>query len=336
MKMQSKGLFKKRQFNVGLDVGNYCVKSVKLEILKDLVELVDYYSSNVGSSQVQAIKNVAGHSDIKLVNASCAGTSSIIRYVSFPKMNADELKKALKFEAQKFIPFSVQEVNLDAAIIRNDLPDNKMLIAIAAVKKEFLNQRLKLIQDADLKINFIDVDSLALINAFNFNYKAVQKPKTIALLNIGSIFTNLNILEEGIPALSRDMNIAGNNFTQKISEILSLDLSAAEEFKLNPDKERLNKVAPLIESIASTLANEIRVSFDYYESQSASSVSKIFLTGGGSLFLGLKDALSNLLGIEVEIWDPFRIIKINANVNLDKLRQVGPQFAIAVGLALRQ
>ena len=148
--------------------------------------------------------------------------------------------------------------------------------------------------------------------------------------------SNLNILENGLPVLSRDIYIAGNNFTQKTADILELDFKSAEELKLNIDREKLDKVVIAAESVLSDLAKELRVSFDYYESQNASSVIKIFLSGGGSKFSGLKDMLANLLGIEVEYWDPLRQISITDSVDSKEAKALSSQLAVAVGLALRK
>jgi type IV pilus assembly protein PilM len=219
-----------------------------------------------------------------------------------------------------------------------------MLVLLAAVKKEFINQRLKMIQAAGIKTNIVDLDSIALINAFNFNYSKnsnsdsdTLKHKTVAILNIGAASSNLNILEDGIPRLSRDIQIAGNNFTQKLQEILGVDFKTAEELKLKADdKERLDKVISAGEAALSNLSGEIRTSFDYYESQSDSSVGKIFLSGGGSRFRGLKDTLANLLGIEVEYWDPLRKISASSNIDVEKAKELSGQLAVAVGLALRK
>jgi len=90
-----------------------------------------------------------------------------------------------------------------------------------------------------------------------------------------------------------------------------------------------------VESVLSNLATEIRTSFDYYESQNASSVFKIFLSGGGAKFSGLKEKLAHLLGIEVENWDPFSRIQINEAVGTEKIKAISGQLAVVVGLALR-
>lgn len=323
--------FSKERFAAGLDIGAHTVKFVKLKFLKDQVELA-------GFELEPAQFNLQKLQDIQVVNMAVSGPATIIRYVNFPRMNEDELKRSLRFEAQKHIPFSVEEVNLDSYVLKEDLPDNKMLVLLAAVKKEIVSQRLKLIEDAGLKVNLIDVDSVALVNAFNFNYPKDDKRehRTIALLNIGALMSNLNILEDGIPCLSRDIHLAGNSFTQKLADIFGIDFKAAEDLKLNPDKERAQKINAAVESVLTNLAAEIRTSFDYYESQSASTVAKIFLSGGSVLFAGIKDMLVNLLGIEeAEFWDPLKQINIPSGIDSGRAKAKSAQLAVAVGLALR-
>jgi len=337
-KFKLKPAFGKEKFSFGLDIGTHSIKYVKLKLLNGSAELVGL-DLLTGSLDVEAVlKNIKQSQGVDFVNISLSGPSTVIRHVNFPKMNEAELKQALKFEAQKHIPFSVEEVVLDSFILKEGLPDNKMLVLIVAAKKDFLNQRLKLVEDAGLKVNLIDIDSLALTNAFNFNYPQEDNPKhkAVALLNIGSSMSNLNILENGMPRLSRDIHIGGNNFTQKLMEVFSLDFKAAEELKINPDTERAKAVTATVESVFSNLVSNIRTSFDYYESQGTTSVSKIFLNGGGSKFTGLKDALANLLGIEVESWDPLRNIKLPNGADSNKINMLSGQLAVAVGLAIRK
>ena len=341
--LKLKNKFNRDIISAGLDIGTSSVKLIKLKFSKESVELCGFNFEPIRAESALAdeLKAILHSQAIKRVNISVSGTAVMIRYADFPKMKEDELRQSLKFEAQKYFPFSIGDVNLDGRILIPVLPDNKMLVLLAAVKKEFINQRLKLIQDAGIKSNIVDIDSIALINAFNFNYSKDSdsdslKHKTIALLNIGASLSNLNILEDGIPHLSRDIQIAGNNFTQKIQEALGVDFRTAEELKLKPVKEKLGEISSAGESVLSNIAGEIRTSFDYYESQSASSVGKIFLSGGGSVFAGLKDALTNLLGIEVEYWDPLRQINISSNIDAKKAKELSGQLAVAIGLALRK
>lgn len=333
-----KNNFSKDKFSIGLDIGTQMVKMVKLRFSKGQAELFDFNLEPFPSDAQKVLENIKHSQGAYTLNLSVSGPATIIRYVNFPRMNEGELKGALKFEAQKHIPFSINEAELDSYIIKEDLSSNNILVLLAAVKKEFLAQRLKIIEEAGLKANVIDMDSLALINAFNFNYSGEEgvDNKAIALLNIGAAISNLNILERGTPRLSRDIHIAGNNFTQKIMDMLNMDFKSVEELKLNPQQANADKVSAAIDSVSANLAVEIRTSFDYYESQGALSVAKIFLSGGSSLFAGLKDMLANLLGIEVEYWDPLRQIAISPTVDSQRLKMFSRQLAVAAGLALRK
>ena len=332
-----KNQFAKERISFGLDIGTQTTKLVKLRFAKDIVELCGFEFEPTQETTQEVLKKIRQSTGADSLNLSVSGQATVIRYVNFTNMNKEELHKALKFEAQKHIPFSVEEVNLDACILKDNLPDNKMLILLAAVKKELVNQRIKMMEEASMRVNLIDIDSLALVNAFDFNYLAEEQKaaKTVALLNIGASMSNLDIVDDGSPRLSRDIHIAGNNFTQKLADIFAKDFKSAEEMKINPQADEANKVAAAVESVLANLAGEIRTSFDYYESQNASSVGKIFLSGGGSKFTNLKDMLSNLLGIEVEYWDPLKNITIAEGLDQEKIKAYSGQLAVAVGVALR-
>ncbi len=326
----------KDKFSIGLDIGTQSIKCVKLKV-NGGTELAAFDLEEAQLDPVEILKKIKHAQDADLVNISFCGSSTVIRYVNFLKMSKSELKQALKFEAQKHIPFSLNEVNLDAEILRDDLPENKMLVLIAAVKKELIQQRLKVLENSALRPNVIDIDSLALVNAFNFNY---PKPETLenksaCLLNIGSAISNVSIITNGIPVLSRDIHSAGANFTKKLMDIFSIDFKEAEKLKINPGADNANKVKAAVESVLTNLAGEIRTSFDYYESQNTSNVIKIFLSGGGSKISGLTEMLNASLGIPVEVWDPFKQIKISDKLDSQKLSQLSGQFNVAVGLALR-
>ncbi len=327
----------KGRISIGLDIGTQSIKCVKLKINNGAIELVAFDLEESQLDPVEALKKIKHAQSADLVNISFCGSATVIRYVNFLRMSKPELRQALKFEAQKHIPFSLDEVNLDAEILIDGLPENKMLVLIAALKKEFVQQRLKSLEAAGLRPNIIDIDSLALVNAFNFNYPKVEVPegKSICLLNIGSTISNISIIDNGVPRLSRDIHSGGANFTKKLMDIFGIDFKAAEELKLNPDPEKADKVKAGVESVLTGLASEIRTSFDYYDSQNTSNVARIFLSGGASKLSGLKEMLAGFLGIEVESWDPFKQIKISDSIDEAKLNQFSSQFNVAVGLALR-
>ena len=329
----------KETINYGIDIGTHSVKLVKLKVSEEKAELLAFDAEPLQLDLSVVLKKIRErHSGMDALNIAASGQSSVIRYIDFPHMNIAELKQALKFEAQKYITFLNNEVNLDAAILKDNLPDNKMFVLLAAVKKDWLGLRMRSIEAAGLRVSTVDIDSLALVNAFNFNYASDEqlKNKAIALLNIGAAVTNLSILDGGIPQLSRDIQTAGNTFTQKLADLLHIDSKAAEALKLVPDPANEAKMTAVRESLIANLFAEVRTSFDYYESQHPLSIAKIFLSGGGSKFPGIKDALAGFLGTEIEPWDPFKNITLAPNINAEKLKDFAPQLAVAAGLALRR
>ncbi|MDD4938587.1 MAG: type IV pilus assembly protein PilM [Candidatus Omnitrophica bacterium] len=335
--LRFKNLFSHEKFSCGLDIGTQAIKMVTLKAAKDEVELNSFGLEPIGQDLGAALKRIMDSTGIKTAGISVSGSSTVVRYADFPKMSEEELRQSVRFEAQKYIPFPISDVSLDSSVLKDDLPGGRMLVLLAAVKKDFISQRIKAIQEAGIRVENVDFDSLALVRTFNFNYPkeefADEKNKTVALLNIGASISALNILEEGIPVFSRDIHIAGNNFTNKIRETLGLDPKAAEEMKVNPGKET-GKAAASAEAAISELAEQLRVSFDYYESQSSSSAGKIFLSGGSSRLSGLKERLSAILGSSVQDWDPLKKIKISQELDPAKAKELSGQFAVAVGLAL--
>lgn len=331
-----KSIFQKDHFSVGLDIGTSTLKLVKLKFLKETVELAGCQVIGCRETASSAIKELAEQYKLDRVNISVSGQAVATRYVVFPKMQPQELNQSLKFEVQKHIPFDINEVYLDAHILKNDLADSKMLVLVCAAKKDFINSRLKMLEDLGLRVNVIDLDCLSIINAFLFNYSDEKESSgTSALLNVGGKVSNLSILDDKLPSLNRDIHFGGDNFTEKLQETLHLDFAQAESAKIKSDPVQADAVSAAIESAASILAAEIRTSFDFYESQNASSVNKIFLSGAGINITGFKDYLANTLGIGIDIWDPLRKIIFGAEVDAQKLKPFASQLAVAVGLALR-
>jgi type IV pilus assembly protein PilM len=328
--------FLHEQLSFGLDIGASQLKFVKLKTGKS-TRLEDFAVLDAGADLSESLKKISEKCANKPVNISVSGNSVVIRYAMFPKMDRSELKQALKFEAQKHIPFSVADVELDAFILKDDFPDNRMLVLLAAVKKDYIAAKLKVLADAGIKVALVDVDSVALTNAFNFNYPfdPAQKHKTIAVVNIGTSASNLNVIEDGIPRLSRDIHVSGNNLTKKMVDMYNIEPQEAEEIKKSQDSEKLAKYSRAIESVVGDMASELRISFDYYESQSVSSVSSIFLSGGSSKVCGLREILSSTLGIETQYWNPFEKINSVENIDAQKLSGFSSELAVAVGLALR-
>jgi type IV pilus assembly protein PilM len=295
----------KKKIKIGLDWGFSSLKVVILEseddtyLLKD-AKIIQLPSRDLNLSSLVKNLDLSGG-----VTLGICGPNVVVRYVSMAKMSWEEFKNSLRYEAASHLPFPVEESNLDGVILK-DLPDNQMLVMLAAAKKDFINKRLELFQEAGISVNILDIDSLALINAFNYTHPLVQDG-AVALLNIGASVTNINILEDGVPHFTRDINVAGKDFSREGSR----DIAIAD------------------------FVSEIRKSFDYYEAGSSAVINKIFLSGGGSLISGLVTSIESILGIHIEQWEAFSNFKFAPTLDEASIRKNSSQFAVAIGLALR-
>ncbi|MBM3251997.1 MAG: type IV pilus assembly protein PilM, partial [Candidatus Omnitrophica bacterium] len=273
-----------------------------------------------------------------------AGQGVVVRTIEMPKMSISEAKNAAGFEAEKHIPFPLDEVFIDCFILKQIPEENKMLVLVAAARKDLVQQRIDLLRQLHLEPNLIDVDSIAVANIYNRLGSGVKSiasdtlsaapVKEAALLNIGASFSSICILKDGMPRFVRDIFIGGNDFTKRISNILGLEIIDAEKAKCNPSSDWANIMAAC-ETILSNLANEIRRSFDFFESDTNSTIGSLYLSGGGSCLKGIEEILKNNLNVEVKFLDPLIGLKINEAIDTEQLKSQSQKFAVAVGAALR-
>ncbi|MEW5758385.1 MAG: type IV pilus assembly protein PilM [Candidatus Omnitrophota bacterium] len=327
-------LFKKTKKTFGLDIGNHTIKLTSLERISGNISLNSFIIEKNKSNNFESLKAQIKNFNItkESVNLSVGGPNVLIRYLTFPKLTNTELKNSLYFEAEKHIPFPISEVYLDSFILK-DLADKKMLVLVVAAKKALIDEKIKLIQELGLNLGVIDVDSVCLINAFNFFNREINK-EPFALLNIGSQVSNLVIIDNGNPEFTRDLLFGGNIFTQAISDKLNLSIEQAEELKCST-KEGMEKVNPAIEQTMQNFCSEIRASFDYYESQAHFSIKKIFISGGGANLKGIEGILQNYLGIQVLFWPNIDNIELKEGVDREKFNSNKNSLLISLGLALR-
>jgi len=333
---------------LGLDIGTFSVKTVRLDSQKDKTTLVNYGISKIKNNNVtEAIREVLStvNLDTKIANIGLSGQGAILRYVFLPKMPFKELKQSISTEADKYIPFPIEDVILDFHILKESTQENKMLVLIAAVKKEIVQERIKLLTSLSLEFDVIDINSVAMVNSFNELRSKVSslnpdeagedKPKATAILNIGASISFLNILEGNLPKFSRDIYVGGNNFSKKIAYARNVDLESAEQMKCNPTDEQWSKNLEACELLLNNLTHELRLSFDYYETENNTPIKKLYLSGGSAYLKGIRDLLNKNLGIETEVWDPTPYLEIKPELDVNNFKSQSSALAVALGLALR-
>ena len=300
-------MFGKKKSLVGLDIGSTEVKAIEVTEVGDQLKITGFGAAAFESKDAvkDTIADVLRNAGIrtKRVATAVSGRAVIVRYLSMVKMAEEDLSSALRYEADKYIPFQVDEVVLDSAILP-DFDDsategesNEMRVLLVAVKQNLIDEHLDLLSGLSLVPMFIDVDTFALGNAFVLNLlnspRVEDEEKVIALVDVGAMKTNINILKNNTSYFSREIYLAGNDFTEAIARRLGVDAEEANQMKrAHEGKEETieESILPIIDD----LGNEIHLSFDYYENQYDREIDEIYLSGGSSMLPGLRATLERV------------------------------------------
>ena len=296
------------------------------------------------SAIVATIRELLAKHKIKTREAvvGVAGNSVIIKRISLPQMSQEELEDSITWEAEQYIPFDVNDVNIDAFILQDQADEaGQMEVLLVAARKELINEYTSLIIEAGLKPSVIDVAAFALENMFTLNYDPPAEP--IALVNVGASTVNINVLRRGVSAFTRDLGMGGRAYTEEIQRAMNVSYEEAEVFKTGGDKTDRSAVVPeeverVLSMVSDTIAGEVNRSLDFYLSTSGGgALTRVYLSGGAAPTPGLLAALERACGCPVEIVDPFRRIQVDERAfNPRFLQDSGAQAAIAVGLGLRR
>jgi len=323
---------------LGLDIGTDSVKIARLDTDKQPFVLLGYAvekidQKNVRDTVSRAIKK-SGASQEEVCVLSLSGQGVVSRYVELPLMSKAELESSMKFEIEKYVPFPLAEVSTDYAVAGEMKDKAKTSILIAAAKNDLVGRKAALAQELSLKVKALDLDALALANFYTEIVGKQSLPACYAVINIGRSNSNMNILVEGRPFLSRDIFIGGEDLTKKISEVLEIDMTEAEALKFTPGLKE-EAVQSAMEPVLGNLASEIRVSLDYFESRGNRSVDKVFMTGGTSRLRGLREYLEHALAVDVEKMDFTDRLKLAASIDAEAFKAEADLLAVSLGLALR-
>ncbi|MFQ5680930.1 MAG: type IV pilus assembly protein PilM [Candidatus Omnitrophota bacterium] len=330
----------KKAITLGLDIGSHSVKLLGAEKNGSgrrvfVLEICPVKNNDPQGAVMSIIDKVGANN--KEVILGLSGQQVVIRSILLPDMSEADFKNSLKYEAAKHIPFAIKDVILDASILKHSIGKGKMLVLLVAAKKELIDQKIKLVSALGIEPDVIDVDSLAVTNLLRITAEKEQKndaTSASALLNIGKQISGLVLLQNGLIRFSRDIIFGGNDITFKIAAALGIDIGHAEEKKISGQWDDSAR-----DAIASTLANlisELRLSFDYYESQTGKAVENVYLSGGGSCLLGIDKIMSQAMNIPFKVWNPLSALEIDDALKKEAGGESGSRrFAVAAGLALR-
>jgi type IV pilus assembly protein PilM len=341
---------RKRQV-VGCDVGSSSIKIVELKPLKnDEYQLLHAAIANLSpeaivdgaimdsSLVVEALSRLIADNNIRNPNfgGSLSGHSVIIKKIQLPSMTDSELAESIQWEAEQYIPFDINDVNLDYVVLDSGAGDT-MDVLLVAVKKDRIADYTSVIVQAGKDPVLVDVDVFALQNAFEANYSA--DGETAALVNIGASVMNINVLHRGTSIFWRDVAFGGNQYTEAIQRELNLPREDAERLKLGNQigEHSLQQVMGVLNSVSEDLAAELQKTIDFFvATSSVDRLDRLVLAGGSAQVLNLDEVLKERFQVDVEIMNPFRNIRYSdSDFDPEWINRHAPAMSVAVGLAVR-
>jgi type IV pilus assembly protein PilM len=348
-------VFRRAKALVGLDIGSSAVKAVELKPAGKAYKVTAFGSEPVppdaivdgaiidGGAVAEAIRRLFDSRNIKTreVAASLSGNAVIVKKISLPVMTAAELSESIYWEAEQYIPFDIQDVNLDYQILDpGNGPGSKgtMDVLLVAAKKEKIADYTGVIAQAGRNAVVVDVDAFALQNAYEVNY-GIQDKQIVVLLNAGASATNINIIQGDQSVFTRDVSIGGNAYTEALQKELNLPFEQADQLKRGEAVDGLSfdEAKPVLRAVTENVMLEIQKTFDFFKATAASErIDRIVVSGGASRAEGFTELLGERFEAPVEPFDPFKRVSLDGKKFQTTPADAAPTVAVAVGLALRR
>jgi type IV pilus assembly protein PilM len=356
----------KRKPLVGLDIGSHSIKLAEIAYSKRgrILQNFGMIPTPPGAVVEGAIKDQEGvasaiktlYKNLRIRNSNVAvslsGYSVIAKRITMDEMEESKIEEAIKEEAEKYIPYDINEVNLDFALLNPGGEPNaygdeegtskkaakQMDVMLVAAKREVINEYVGLTRAADLNPGVLDADIFALQNAAEISLPNPEK--CYAIINLGAAELEINVVSGGVSAFSRDSSYGGAHVTEAIRAEFNTDLSEAEKIKLGGaelDARKEEELAKIISNEVSRWVKEIKRALDFVSGTRAGDpIEKIIVSGGSCKIPGLQKYLELEAGIPVEPMNPFRNLVIDhKRFDVNYLEDMALQAGVAVGLSLR-
>jgi type IV pilus assembly protein PilM len=344
---------------IGIDIGSHSIKIVDIDdskkgmVLKNfgMIELpqASIVEGSIKEMEIvsSALKNLLKNLKIKNKNVatSISGYSVIVKKITIPKREEVGLEKSIQSEAEQYIPFDINDVNLDFQILPSEKEgaeeeekEELMDVLLVAAKKDMVEEYISLLHLTDLNPMVLDIDAFALQNAFEISNH--EQSGCHALVNIGAQQLTINVIKDGVSIFTRDSSYGGSQITSEIQEKLNISYQEAEMIKLGAKPLETEK-KPIIEEIFSSTvtkwAQEVKRALDFVATTFIDvKVENVLLSGGSSLIKGFSKYLGLETGLKVEMLNPFGNLEIKEKLfDVNYLNYHAPMAAICIGLAMR-
>jgi type IV pilus assembly protein PilM len=342
-------LFSRNSTTVALDIGSGLIKLVAIShgsgepvltkvafasVENDAIVEGEVMDPGLVADTIRGLFASAGIKGKHVVTA-VGGRDVIIKKITMDRMKEAEAREVIRWEAEQHVPFDMDNVELDFQVLDPEGEGLQMSVLLVAAKRELVDHKMALLAEIGLEPTVIDVDAFALHNAFELNYPEAMRG-VVGLVNIGHETTNINLLDDGIPVLTRDIALG----TRRIREDMQRErgLSAEEAGKILQGNGGSDVLETFIQSRAEELAVGIEraAAFLQSSSRSAAGISRIYTTGGGARIPRLNQILGDRLHLPVQLANPMEKLHVAEGVfDAMSVDEIAPLLMLPIGLALR-
>lgn len=348
-------LFKQKQPVVlGLDISSTAIKLLELGQSGDRMRVESYAVEPLPANSViekniadveavgEAIKRAVKRSAsrTKLAAVAVAGSAVITKIIAMPaSLTEDDMEQQIELEADQYIPYPLEEVNLDFEVIGPSENDPERIdVLLAASRSENVDIRIAAIELAGLKAKIVDVEAYAMENAFSLLIPQLPEQgidQTIAIIDIGATMTTLNVMHDRKTIYTREQVFGGKQLTEEIQRRYGLSYEEAGMAKRQgglPD----NYVPEVLEPFKDAMTQQVSRSLQFfYGSSQYNNVDHIVLAGGSAMIPGIDEMIANKLGVHTSVANPFTNMTLASRVKAQSLSNDAPALMIAAGLAMR-
>ena len=348
-------IFGRSKQTVGLDIGSGLVKAAVVDHSGAVPELTRVVVTPLADDAIvegevmdpalvaDAVRETlaAASEQAKNVVVAIGGRDVIVKRIRMERVKESAARELIRWEAEQHVPFDMDSVQLDFQILDPAGDSPEMSVLLVAAKRELVEAKVRLLEDAGARARVVDVDAFALHNAFETSYPDALTG-VVALANVGHEVTNVNILEEGVPVLTRDLAAGTRRVREDLQRELGLSARDAERV-LQGAGDAGGAATAALGAIVARHAQDVAVGVEraaaFLESASrtAGPLRALYLCGGGARIPGLAQAVATQLRVTVEVAQPLGGISVRDGAfdGLDA-DAVAPLLMLPLGLALRK
>jgi len=339
---------------LGLDVSSTAIKLLELGRSGDRIRVESYAVEPLPANSViekniadvdavgEAIKRAVKRSAsrTKLAAVAVAGSAVITKIIAMPAaLTEDEMEQQIELEADQYIPYPLEEVNLDFEVVGPSENDPERIdVLLAASRSENVDIRVAAIELAGLKAQIVDVEAYAMENAFSLIIPQLPEQgidQTIAIIDVGATMTTLNVMHDRKTIYTREQVFGGKQLTEEIQRRYGLSYEEAGMAKRQgglPD----NYIPEVLEPFKDAMTQQVSRSLQFfYGSSQYNNVDHIVLAGGSAMIPGIDEMIANKLGVHTSVANPFTNMTLASRVKAQSLSNDAPALMIAAGLAMR-